>query len=101
MTYRVRIAPDVSNAIMDQAMFVASDSVDRTLAWEAVMRKRIEDLSNMPTAYPVGEDESLRLGYEVRKLNVGDFLVFFRVIETTKEVVVVGLRHGAMLPPTD
>ena len=99
MIYRVHIAADVQNAILEQAMFIASDSVDRALVWKDQLQLRIEKLEHMPTAYPVSELESVRVGFEVRKLNFGDYLIYFRVLEVEGEVIVVGLRHGAMMPP--
>ena len=95
MSYRVIIFPTVENQILDQVLHIAQDSIDNALRWEQDLRKRIMDLDELPRAHPISEPESRALGCEVRKMNFGDYLVFYRVDDSEQAVYILAFMHGS------
>lgn len=101
MKYRVEIPPHVENQILDQALYIARDSVDRALTWAEETRSKINALGDMPKATPVDSDASDRAGHVVRRRAIGNYLVFYFVDDDNHVVVIEGFRHGARQPESD
>jgi plasmid stabilization system protein ParE len=100
--YLVLVPPIVQELIRSQALYIARDSVDRALAWERRLRTAINDLSALPTRYPLDRFASDRIGDSVRKMVFErTYLVFYRVREANRAVDILNLRHGAQLPRAD
>lgn len=94
----VVVANRVRRQISDQVLYIAADSIDNALAWEARLDAAIQLLRDV-TGYAVDEDASDRLGYQVHKLVFENTYVFHYVLEDADNVVrVVNFRHGARLP---
>ena len=101
MNYRVQIPPHVENQILEHALYIAEDSVDRALEWEQEIRSKIMALSDLPKASSLDPAVSERVGHEVRRYAVGNYLVFYFVDDAEGVVVIEGFRHGARLPESD
>lgn len=96
--YRVILPPTVKQQITAQVLYIAQDSVDHALAWEARLRVAIEAIGDMP-GHAEDEDASARLGYTVRKyVFERTYLIHYRVDEAEGVVRIVNFRHGARLP---
>lgn len=98
MAYRFVLPVSVKNRLYDHALYIAEDSPSRALSWLDEVTDRMRSLVELPLAHPVAEEETERLGYEVRKLNLGSYLAIYRVDEANRSVVMVDFRHGAQLP---
>lgn len=98
MIYRVVIPLHVLDQIDEHMVRIAQDSVDRALNWQDGLMDHIARLDELPKAHPISEADTEINGYELRKLNHGNYLVIFRVDEDRHMVFVEGFRHGAMLP---
>lgn len=85
----------VENQILDQALYIAEDSVDRALQWERSLRERILSLGELPKAHPISEPESRAFGRDIRKTNFGDYLIFYRVDDEQQMVYILAFMHGA------
>ena len=95
MTYRVITPPGVENQILDQAFYIARDSIDHALQWEQKLQQRIETIGELPRSNPVSEKESQAAGYEIRKLVFGDYLIFYRIDDAIDTVYILAFMHGA------
>lgn len=95
MSYRVALLPVVDNQILDHALYIADDSIDRALQWEQSLRQRILSLGDLPNAHPISDAESRAFGRDIRKANFGDHLIFYRVDEVQKTVYILTFLHGA------
>lgn len=94
MSYAVILLPVVENQILDQATYIAEDSIDRALQWEQSLRERILSLGDLPNAHPISEPESRAFGRDIRKTNFGDYLIFYRVDDAEQVVYVLAFMHG-------
>ena len=95
MSYRVVILPTVENQILDQVLYIAQDSIDNALRWEQELHQRIMGLCELPLAHPTSPPESRAFDREVRKMNFGNYLIFYRVDEANKAVHILAFMHGA------
>lgn len=95
MIFRVVIPPRLLNELLDQAIYIAEDSIDRALTWEAKARETIQDLSEFPEAYPVDDTISQRVGHEVRRRVWGNYLIFYHFDQVNHLVVIERFRHAA------
>jgi len=101
VSYAVVLLPVVENQILEQAMYIAEDSIDRALQWEQSLRERIVSLGELPKAHPISEPESRAFGREIRKSNFGDYLIFYRVEDKQQAVYILALIHGAQRKDSD
>lgn len=101
MSYDVVILPVVENQILDQALYIAEDSIDHALQWEQSLRERLVSLGELPKAHPISEPESRAFGREIRKSNFGDYLIFYRVDDVQQAVYILALMHGAQRKESD
>lgn len=101
MSYRVVLLPVVENQILDHALYIAQDSIDRALQWEQSLRQHILSLADLPKAHPISEPESRAFGSDIRKTNFGDYLIFYRVDEQQATVYILAFMHGARRRESD
>ena len=97
MTFRVVLTETVVQAIDAQLSYFDAQGApgDRVGGWLDDLLAAIDSLSQWPERYPVAEIESAVAGMELRKLNFGDYLVFYHVRSEKSLVEVLSLRHGA------
>lgn len=70
-------------------------SVETIEGWYSRMFFRLEGLDVWPRLYPVDESYSEMVGYEVRKISYGDYLLFYSVDESARQVSLLAFCHGA------
>ena len=96
--WSVIVAPSVWEKITAQVFYIADDSIDNALAWEARLKDAIFKLGDLPS-FALDEAASERLGYAVHKLVFeGTYLIHYVLDDKAGVVRVIGFRHGARLP---
>lgn len=100
MTYRVVIPGAVLDAIDAQMAYLVEQGAppDRLTAWLASLYDLIESLDRLPRRFPVAEAVTAAQGDDVRRMNFGEYAVFFRVIDSRKVVELLAFRHGRQRP---
>ncbi len=97
-TYVVIVAKTATLAMDEQARLIMADKPIAAAKWIDRLWDKIESLETFPHRNPVSEEESRVLGFEVRKLLFGAYLIFYRIQEEKVRVEVVRFRHAARLP---
>ena len=62
------------------------------------MYRKLEELKMWPRANPIDEAASARLGGEIRKRSLGNYVANYRVNDDACVVEVIDFRHAARLP---
>ena len=55
----------------------------------------LRHLHSLWLRFPVDQVQTDATGRETRKVNVGDYLVFYQIDDTRRQVSVVGFMHGS------
>ncbi len=94
---RVIYAPSFCRDIADQVDFLRGSQVpdDIIETWFAGLFDRIDQLSDWPKLYPVDERMTAELGFEVRKLVHGRFIITYHVDDARQGVHLLAMVHGA------
>jgi addiction module RelE/StbE family toxin len=96
--YRIRLTRQALNDIEDIRDFIGQDSQKNA----ARMIERLFDTFDSLERFPhraVVEVLSGDLPHPVRSIPVRPYVVYFRVIESERVVVIRHIRHGARRPP--
>ena len=101
MTYRVIIPPHVEALIYDQARYLQTQGAGNTVVaeWLEELFARFEPLADHPRLYRIAETVSKALGSEVRRINHGEYAVFYRVDEQSRCIELIDFRHGRRREP--
>jgi len=102
MTYRVVFTETAESLIWQQARYIAreSGSPDVATNWLQQIYESVERLESWPLSGPIASQESEALGFAVRQVVVGNYLLFYRVDGTNQRVYIEAFRHGAQSPPS-
>lgn len=103
MSLRVLVTPEALEQMFECARFIAVErqSPDTAAAWLERVLASTDELSEFPHRGPVCP-ESSQLGYELRRLILGNYAMFYTVDAPSGVVWVVGFRHAARrLTPDD
>lgn len=95
MSYRVVIPASVQNVILEHALFIAEDSIEHALQWEAELRDTILSLGEAPKAFRVDETLTARLGHEIRRRPLGNYVIFYHLDHRKQTVVIEHFRHAS------
>jgi toxin ParE1/3/4 len=98
--YRVRLTPQALADLEEIHTYISRDSPQNA---ESVIA-RILDSIDLLEIFPhrtVVERQTPRLKYPVRSLPVKPYVIYFRVIEEERIVVIRHIRHGARQQPDD
>jgi len=100
MSYRVEIPPQVNAQIDDQVVYYRDEGVaDQVIIqWLSGLLDVVDSLEQMPLRFPVDPDRTAIRRYEIRRLNYGEFGIFYRVYEDRRVVEILDLRHGRRRP---
>lgn len=100
MRYRVEITPEVHGRIDEQVAYLRSEQVAETtvVGWLASLYDALLSLQEHPRRFPVDVIRTQILGYEIRRMGVGEFVVFYRVDGDFGLVRVLTVRHGKRRP---
>lgn len=97
-TYRIRLTPEVLNDLDEIHSHIAKNSPQNAAAMIERLFDAFDSLEQFPHRMVV-EHQTPKLQYPVRSLVVRPFIVYFRVIEDEKVVVIRHIRHGARRQP--
>jgi plasmid stabilization system protein ParE len=100
MIYRVVIPQEVHEAIDAQVQYLINEGAprDRVDDWLARLFDRIQSLDKMPRRFPVAEAVTAAKGYEVRRVNHGQYALFYRIDDSHRVVEFIAFRHGRQRP---
>lgn len=103
MSHRITFGPGVNALIFEQARYLCSEGAGKPVVidWLARLYDKVDALRDHPRLYPKAELVSKALGYEVRRLNHGEYAVFYRVDDHRRVVEILDFRHGRRRPTTD
>lgn len=102
MTYAVVITPAAKLRIRQQAEHIAVEQGAPGIAarWLARVFDKIDGLAEMPRRYAAASVEDW-CDYEVRHVPIGQFVLFFTVVDETQTVWVIHAKHGKQLTHRD
>lgn len=93
--YRVVIPKHVLDQVYAQVLYIAQDSIDNALAWEARVMGAIDRLGENP-GFARDDELSRRRGEEIRRYPFEQtYLITFVVDEARQTVTIYEFRHGA------
>ena len=97
MSHRVVYAPSFRDTIAAQVDYLRGERVpdDVIEAWFDGLFDRVDALAELPLRYPVDERTTREVGFEVRKLVYGRFVITYHVDEARRTVEMLGMIHGA------
>jgi len=100
MSYKVFYTDTMIEQIQDQIQHLRKERVSGATidGWFARLFDAVDSLYEWPLRHPVAEAESASRGFEIRKLNFENYLIHYRVNESTKVVEVLSFRHAARQP---
>ncbi|HEX4796304.1 MAG TPA: type II toxin-antitoxin system RelE/ParE family toxin [Humisphaera sp.] len=96
--YRVRLSADVLHDLEQIYAHIAKDSPAAAGRMIEKLLDAIDSLEILPHRNIV-ERQSPKLKYPVRSLVVPPYVVYFRVIDDDRIVLIRHIRHGARRPP--
>ena len=96
MNYRIIFAPSFEADVELQVSYLAEQGVARHVidAWFGKLSRRLLGLELWPRMYPVDADYSRAAGHTCRKVNFGDYLVFYRVVDEDRTVELIAFFSG-------
>lgn len=95
MKFTVEVSPIVIAALQRQARVIAADKPAAAERWLRQIQRSIASLESLPRRHGLAESLSHLLGMEIRKLIVGNYVLYFRVDEVRSLIRIVRFRHGA------
>lgn len=97
MKYRVLYTQRILADIKEQVAYLQNEQVaPRTIdRWFSELFDAIDGLYEWPLRCPVDDAKSARFGFEVRKMNFGDYLIHYRVDPEARVVHVMSFQHGS------
>ena len=97
MSHRVIYAPSFRDNIAAQVDYLRGQRVpdDVIEAWFDRLFDRLDALSEWPLRYPVDERTTREVGFEVRKLVYGRFVITYHVDDARRTVGLMAMVHGA------
>jgi len=98
MTFDVFITPAAKRRIRDHAEWIATQQAGPQVAadWLARIFGTIDGLGQMPRRCPLAAEDTW-CEYEVRRLSIGQFVLFFTILDDAQAVWVLHARHGRQL----
>lgn len=97
MTYRVIYSNAFRERIKAHVDYLVSEKVsDQTISnWYERLLLLLDSLDDIPKRHPIDERATEETGLLTRKLNFGDYLIFYTVDDENRVVQVVDFIHGA------
>ncbi len=93
--WNVTIAPEFADDLRGIHSYISNTKLEPVIAKNLVDRilKAIGELSELPLRYPIYEKEPWQ-SRGLRKMNVGNFIVFYLINEETSTVIVLHVFYG-------
>ena len=97
MTYRVIYSDAFRERIKAHVDYLATERVSDEMisTWYDRLLLLLDSLDDLPKRFPVDESMSDETGLLTRKLNYGNYLVFYTVNDGDRTVSIVEFMHGA------
>ncbi len=98
MTFEVFITPAAKRRIREHATWIATEQAGPQVAadWLARIDGTIDGLEQMPRRYPVAAEDHW-CEVEVRQISIGQFVLFFTIVDDAHAVWVIHARHARQL----
>lgn len=104
MAYKVIILTEAETEIATAFSYLSERAPDAAAKWYRQVIAAMKSLAEMPTRCPLAPESEI-LGMELRQLLHGKrrsiYRIVFRILEESREVHVLTVRHGARKPLTD
>ncbi len=102
MIYKVFIAPAAKRRIREQAEYIATVQGDPETAarWLVRIFDKIDELAEIPRRYSVAVEDAW-CAYEVRSIPIGQFVLYFTIVDEARAVWVIHAKHGKQLTVPD
>jgi len=102
MIYEVFIVPAAKRRIREQAEYIATVQGAPEIAarWLLRIYDKIDGLAEMPRRYSVAVEDGW-CDYEVRHIPIGQFVLFFTIVDEARAVWVIHAKHGKQLTEPD
>ncbi len=101
MAYKLVIFPQAESDIAEALAYLSERAPQAARRWYALVKSEIESLVEMPARCPLSP-EAPKLGADLRQLLYGKrpgiYRIVFRILEESREVHVIAVRHGARKP---
>ncbi len=97
MTYRIIYAPSFLNDVDRYLAYLIGEKVAIATIeqWFTKLYDQVDGLRQWPERFPVDPVQTQATGQETRKMNIGDYLVFYQIDEVAHQVNIVAFMHGA------
>jgi len=97
MSYRILYAPSFQDDVDQYLAYLISEKVAKATIeqWFTKLYDQVDGLDQWPKRFPVDPTQTEPTGRETRKMNVGDYLVFYQIDEGAHQVNIVAFMHGA------
>lgn len=102
MTYEVFVVAAAKHRIREQANYIAAiqGAPEAAARWLLRIFDEIDGLATMPRRYGMAVEDAW-CDYEVRRIPIGQFVLFFTIVEETRAVWVIHAKHGKQLTEPD
>jgi addiction module RelE/StbE family toxin len=89
--YSVIFSPDAEEQIHSAYQYVlsVSDNIKTAEKFSEEIKNNIQRVKRFPDMFPMSIMEG------IRKINVGKFLMFYKICEAQKEIHILKIFHGA------
>ncbi len=103
MIYRVIYGPTFRDHLRGHIQYLCSKHVSQPTidGWYNRLFDLIDSLDVWPRRFPIDEQQSAATGREIRKFNVGHYLIYYHVDDNAQVIQLVAFRHGAQTRPSD
>ncbi|MEX0777339.1 MAG: type II toxin-antitoxin system RelE/ParE family toxin [Phycisphaeraceae bacterium] len=97
MTYRVVYTDAFIADVDSHVAYLLGEKVPAATIeqWFDKLFDLVDSLNEWPLRFPVEDLQTQATGQETRKLNVGDYLVFYQIDDDHRQINVVAFMHGA------
>jgi toxin ParE1/3/4 len=96
--FRIILMPEAYNDLKSLHKHIERDAPDAAAGMVERILESIELLKVFPHRHAVTPAKA-PLGKQVRSLPVPPYVVFFRVLDQDRTVIILTVRHGAHRPP--
>ncbi|MEM9416347.1 MAG: type II toxin-antitoxin system RelE/ParE family toxin [Planctomycetota bacterium] len=97
MKYRVELADSFTDDLDRHLAYLVQENVSPVTIgrWLGRLHELVMGLDELPKRHPVDPHFTQRTGIATRKVNLGNYLIFYQVDENHRRVDVIAFTHGA------
>lgn len=99
MTFEVIISDRATRDIRDYARYIATDSRERSATWQRGLYEMILSLEEFPKRFAIA-DQLDPVDMTIRSFPYHSHIVFYRVIQDIRQVIVLRIWPGQMREPS-